>query len=275
MSDVERQGSVMWGRVDEGKEAARLADFLARAAAMGSAQAYKQHAYAALQVAQGARVLDVGCGVGGDVRAIAELVGKTGRVVGLDFAEAFLAEARRQSVDYPTVEYRLGDAHALPFADGAFDAVRSERVFQHLAEPAAALAEMRRVTRAGGRVVVTDPDWDTLVIDLPDHVALERRIRTVRTDVVTRNGRIGRELARLFREVALADIGVTPTAVYVSDYQLANEGCALEHAAEVARGAGVVSADEAATWIDELRRVAATSQFWCAVTVFTVSGRRV
>ena len=104
MSDVERQGSVMWGRVDEGKEAARLADFLSRAAAMGSAQAYKQHAYAALQVAQGARVLDVGCGVGGDVRAIAELVGKTGRVVGLDFAETFLAEARRQSVDYPTVE---------------------------------------------------------------------------------------------------------------------------------------------------------------------------
>jgi hypothetical protein len=38
--------------------------------------------------------------------------------------------------------------------------------------------------------------------------------------------------------------------------------------------AGVVSADEAATWIDELRRAAATSQFWCAVTVFTVSGRR-
>jgi SAM-dependent methyltransferase len=169
----------------------------------------------------------------------------------------------------------VGDAHALPFTDDSFDATRSERVFQHLAEPAVALAEMRRVTRPGGRVVVTEPDWDTLVIDLPDHVALERRIRTVRTDVVVRNGRIGRELARLFREVALADIGVTPTAVYVSDYQLANEGCALEHAAEVARGAGVVSADEAATWIDELRRVAATSQFWCAVTVFTVSGRRV
>jgi hypothetical protein len=122
-------------------------------------------------------------------------------------------------------------------------------------------------------VVVTEPDWDTLVMDLPDHVALERRIRSVRTDVVIRNGRIGREPARLFREVALADIGVTPTAVYVSDYQLANEGCALEHAAEVARGAGVVSADEAATWIDELRRVAATNQFWCAVTVRNLSTR--
>jgi ubiquinone/menaquinone biosynthesis C-methylase UbiE len=99
MSDVERKGSVMWGRVDEGKEAARLADFLNRVAAMGSAQACKQHAYAALQVAQGARVLDVGCGVGGDVRAIAELIGKTGRVVGLDFTESFIAEAQHRSVD--------------------------------------------------------------------------------------------------------------------------------------------------------------------------------
>ena len=121
MSDVERQGSVMWGRVDEGKEAARLADFLTRVTAMGSAQAYKQHAYAALQVAQGARVLDVGCGVGGDVRATAELIGKTGQVVGLDFTESFIAEAQHLSVDYPTVEYRRGDAHALPFTDDSFD----------------------------------------------------------------------------------------------------------------------------------------------------------
>ena len=141
-------------------------------------QAYKRHAYAALRVGEGARVLDVGCGIGGDVRGIAQLVGRTGRVVGLDFTEAFVAEARQQSADHPTIEYRQGDAHALPFADASFDAARSERVFQHLADPRTALAEMRGVTRPDGRVVVTEPDWDTLVLDLPDHVTLARKIRS-------------------------------------------------------------------------------------------------
>src|SRR5262245_21401936 len=274
-NDVQRQVSEMWGRVDEGKDAAGLGDYLARATALGAAQAYKHRAYAALGVTEGAQVLDVGCGVGGDVRAIAEVVGKTGRVVGLDFSEAFLIEAQRQSVDHPMVKYRQGDAHALPFADDTFDAARSERVFQHLAEPAVALAEMRRVTRPGGRVVVSEPDWDTLVIDLPVHIALVRRILAYGTDVGTRHGRIGRELPRLFRNAGLADLDVTPAVFYVSDYRLANEGCTLEHRAELARNAGIVSDAEAAAWVDGLRGLAASGQFWCAVMVFTVAGRRV
>jgi ubiquinone/menaquinone biosynthesis C-methylase UbiE len=128
-SEVERPISEKWATVDRGSEATGLADYLARAAAQVSIQAYKRHAYAALEVAEGGRVLDVGCGVGGDARAIAQLVGQTGHVVGLDFAESFLVEARRQSVDHATVEYRRGDAHALPCPDASFDAARSERVF--------------------------------------------------------------------------------------------------------------------------------------------------
>jgi SAM-dependent methyltransferase len=118
-SDVERQDSALWARVDTGTDAAGLADYLARVTAVEGVQAYKRHAYAALRVGEGARVLDVGCGIGGDVRGIAQLVGRTGRVVGLDFTEAFVAEARQQSADHPTIEYRQGDAHALPFPDAS------------------------------------------------------------------------------------------------------------------------------------------------------------
>ena len=274
-SDVERQDSALWARVDTGTDAAGLADYLARVTAVEGVQAYKRHAYAALRVGEGARVLDVGCGIGGDVRGIAQLVGRTGRVVGLDFTEAFVAEARQQSADHPTIEYRQGDAHALPFPDASFDAARSERVFQHLADPRTALAEMRRVTRPGGRVVVTEPDWDTLVLDLPDHVTLARKIRSFWTDSAARHGRMGRELPRLFREGGFQQIDVVPAAVYLSDYRVANEGCSLEHAAELARGAGVVTDSEAGTWIAALRAQAAAGHFWCAVMAFTVAGRRV
>jgi hypothetical protein len=64
-------------------------------------------------------------------------------------------------------------------------------------------------------------------------------------------------------------------ASYLSDYRVANEGCSLEHAAELARGAGVVTDSEAGTWIAALRAQAAAGHFWCAVMAFTVAGRRV
>jgi hypothetical protein len=123
--------------------------------------------------------------------------------------------------------------------------------------------------------VVTEPDWDTLVVDLPEHMALERKILAFRTDVGTRNGRIGRALPRLFRGAGLAEIDVMPAAFYTSDYSLANKGCDLEHAATLAREAGAVSEAEAGTWVDALRAQAAAGLFWCAAMVFTVSGRRV
>ena len=73
----------------------------------------------------------------------------------------------------------------------------------------------------------------------------------------------------------LADLDVTPAAVYLSDYRVANEGCELEYSAELARNAGVVSVAEAEAWVAGLRRLAASGQFWCAVMVFVVAGRRV
>src|SRR5262245_65017813 len=77
-NDVGRQGSEMWGRVDEGKDAIGLADYLGRVTTLESVQAYKHRAYAALGVTEGAQVLDVGCGVGADVRAIANLSARPG-----------------------------------------------------------------------------------------------------------------------------------------------------------------------------------------------------
>ena len=103
----------------------------------------------AARVGPGVHVLDVATGPG-DVAAAA--AGRGATVVGLDFSAGMLAEARRH---HPGIDFRAGDATALPFPDASFDAVVMSFGLLHLAHPDQALAEGRRVLRAGGRLAFT------------------------------------------------------------------------------------------------------------------------
>jgi ubiquinone/menaquinone biosynthesis C-methylase UbiE len=94
-----------------------------------------------LEPASEQRLLDVGCGSGDDVRALARRVAPSGCVIGIDISEAMIGQARKQNA-VPCVDYCVADAHALPFADASFDAARVERVMQHVEDPDKALAEM-------------------------------------------------------------------------------------------------------------------------------------
>lgn len=108
---------------------------------------------AALQ--PGERVLDVACGTGLIARLAAAAVGPRGTVTGLDLAPDMIDVAR--AVSPPTVDWHVGDATSLPFADGAFDVALCQLGLMFLPDRRAAVAEMRRVTGAGGRVVVGTP----------------------------------------------------------------------------------------------------------------------
>ncbi len=99
--------------------------------------------------------LDVACGPGSVVVAFAR---RLRRAEGLDATEAMLAEARKLAAAkrVENVAWHRGDIYALPFADAAFDIVSCRFAFHHLQEPARAFAEMIRVCRVGGRIVLCD-----------------------------------------------------------------------------------------------------------------------
>jgi len=80
------------------------------------------------------------------------------------------------------VEFRQGDAHELPFPDANFDGCLSTLVFVHLADPARALAEMVRVTRSGGTIVLRENDYGTLALD-SSHPAITRAILQARCEM--------------------------------------------------------------------------------------------
>jgi SAM-dependent methyltransferase len=102
-------------------------------------------------VGPGHHVLDVGCGTGVLARAARARVGGTGRVAGVDPNEDMLALARRAD---PGVEWRTGVAERLPFPDHTFDRTVSQFALMFVGDPRAALADMARVTRPGGRVAL-------------------------------------------------------------------------------------------------------------------------
>lgn len=105
----------------------------------------------AASVQPGQRVLDVGCGTGILARTAADLVGPSGRVVGVDINEGMLSVARRVR---PDLEWQQGNATALPFADDMFDTVLCQSALMFVSDAAQALREMRRVCTPNGVVGV-------------------------------------------------------------------------------------------------------------------------
>jgi ubiquinone/menaquinone biosynthesis C-methylase UbiE len=112
----------------------------------------------AVELGASGRVLDVGCGPGGITLLLAaELDGA--HVTGVDLARHMLvlAEEKRTASPHATrLAFRHADAKGLPFDDASFDAVVSNTILHHVPEPLAFLAEVRRVLRPGGALLVRD-----------------------------------------------------------------------------------------------------------------------
>jgi SAM-dependent methyltransferase len=154
----------------------------------------------------GARVLDVGCGTGSLAAAVLA-ADAYAEVVGVDPSAAFVDAARNQVRD-PRARFETGDAQRLPFPDGSFDGALAMLVINFVPEPAVAAAEMRRVTRAGGRVAACVWDYGggmTMLREFWNAAVALDPAAAARHEGLMRLCRPG-ELAALWRSAGLGEV---------------------------------------------------------------------
>jgi ubiquinone/menaquinone biosynthesis C-methylase UbiE len=160
-------------------------------------------ALAELDPRPGDRVLDVACGAGKLVRAVAPRVD---RAVGVDLSPKMIEEARRRSdaedaAMRDRVEFVVGPSDGLPFADGEFTALVCTTAFHHFPDPAASVREMARVVAPGGRIVIGDSVRDTPPAAMGD--AFLRRVESGHVGLQSREG-----FERLLNDAGVDVVGI-------------------------------------------------------------------
>ncbi|HET9208341.1 MAG TPA: methyltransferase domain-containing protein [Burkholderiaceae bacterium] len=227
----------------------------------------------ALQLHEGSAVLDVGCGHGASLPLLAQAVGASGRVAGIDASAAMVAAAQRRVAALGlAAEVRHGDAHELPFDDGVFDAARIDRVLMFLRDPRKALAEVKRVVRPGGRICVAEGDVGTHAIDADD-VATTRTMLAALSDR-SPHGWIGRRLRTMALDLGFVDVELQLVPILSTSYAEWNDRLGVESQAALAVTGGVVTAQSAASWLDDLRTRDAQGRFVATALLFVLTATR-
>lgn len=267
---MEQRDSLGWAKVDATGDAGSFVKYLDAATANG--QAYKRRTYELVGASPGRRILDLGCGAGDDAIAMARQVGSWGEAVGVDKSEAMVNEARRRATGQGLpVRFEVGDAMALPFADNSFDGCRADRVFQHLADPERALAELVRVARPGAPIVIADMDHGSTMVDMDDR-HLARKVKVYVSDLIA-NPWAGRRLPGMFRAAGLTDVRVM-AEFWRHDLEGLKRSVPLADILRRMAAERVITAAEAEAVMTELESREAEGRFFMGAAFFVVVGNK-
>lgn len=253
------------GQLEFDEQAGRELEALYRT---GDAVRRRRLVLEALAARPGERVADVGCGPGFVVADVREAVGDAGTVVGIDNSPQMLALAAARCAGRPGVEFRPGDAAAVPLEAGSADAAVCVQVLEYVPDVAAALGELFRIVRPGGRVVVWDVDWATVSWFSAD----PQRMRRVLTawDEHLAHPSLPLTLGAALRTAGFEDVRMEahPFAA-TGPFAPETYGAGISPLiARFAAGRGGVSAEEAHAWEAEQHALGEEGRYACACLQF-------
>jgi ubiquinone/menaquinone biosynthesis C-methylase UbiE len=261
---VARDQASAFSDVDRADRPEEFVEYLDVAAAMLAER--RRLRYPLLGLAPGGSVLDAGCGAGEVCAELRGIVGSDGRVVGVDASATMIDTARIRITD---VEFDVADVCALPFDDATFDAVRSERVLQHVDDPRLAVREMARVVRPGGRVLLTDPDHHQADV-VTDHREIWVAIQH---GAAVRNPQAGLRLRAWLVEAGL-DLVEHISSTLEFDWDRFRAMQRLDASIEAAVDAGRVDDSAGAEFIAELEARAEAGTFHAVGVGYTAVGKK-
>ncbi|MGB1009377.1 MAG: methyltransferase domain-containing protein [Thiolinea sp.] len=224
----------------------------------------------ALSLNAGEHVLDVGCGTAFLAREMAALVGGQGRVVGIDNSDDMLAVGRERCNDLPQIELKQAAADQIPAADNSFDVVTCTQVLLYVPDLDAALSELYRVLKPGGRIAIVETDWRGVVINSSDDV-LSRRILSA-FDQAVPNPNLPPKLRTLlkqkgFRNLRTEAIPILNTSMTPANFSVTS----VRWLSGVAKKYGHATAEEVQQWRDDLAEKAKNNEYFFCVNRFLFS----
>jgi arsenite methyltransferase len=238
--------------------------------------AQRHRTLGALEPREGERILDVGAGPGLLMADMAAVVGPAGHVTGLDASESMLAAAHRRIDALPTADHITlvqGDATELPLPDRLFDAATSTQVYEYVPDVDRALAELHRVLRPGGRALILDTDWASIVWNASDQARMDR-VLAAWTDRFA-DPHLPRSLSRRLRDAGFRIRGRQVLALLNAEYDPNSYSVVnIETIGAYVTGRHGLTRDEVEAWQRDLAQLGAEGSYFFSLNRYLFLAER-
>eukprot|EP01133_Synstelium_polycarpum_P001152 gene1152-1317_t len=261
-----------WMKIDKSECPNKFIQYVDDASKQDQIVAHTRYATRQLNLQPGQKVIDVGCGAGKDLSRLESLVESNGQVFGVDISREMVECAKSRMSHLPNVSVFCSNASAVPIDSDYFDAVRCERLLQHIPDPDEVISEMVRLTKNGGRIVITDIDWCSSTISVPQSIARINSI-IIKDVVFNAHPSIGIHLkGRMKKNRQIDNIEIFAQCLYTDSLTMADDFLWLGERGKMAVTQKLITEDEYNLWRETIEAMEEEGSFVFTINLFTVSG---
>lgn len=221
----------------------------------------RTHVMAAMALRPGMAALDIGVGPGLLLHDMGKAVTKEGSVTGIDMSRPMVEMSARRCADMPWVAAEHGEAEQIPMANESVDVVVSTQVYEYVSDMGAALHEAKRVLKPGGRIVILDTDWDSIVWNSSNRERMDRILKVWDAHLV--DPHLPRKLPHLLHQAGLTVTRRELIPMFNPDWNPHSYSAGIMKGIQgFVSGRDGVSDDEAQAWADDLKAMGANGQYF-------------